>query len=273
MGMLDAFLQENSGIDRLTPDEACAIVPVLRRDRIAGACLERDALDIDIDRLLQGMAGLVRGRGGRIETDQRVQGIVRQAGIWAVETATQRIEAPVIVNAAGAWADQIAAMAGAQTIGLQPLRRSAVKMAVPQSVSGSASWPLFASVAEDWYAKPEGGGLMISPADEDPISPQDAWPDDMVLAEGLHRFEQMVDLPIVRPSHSWAGLRSFVADRTPVAGFAPETEGFFWLAGQGGYGVQTSPAMAAVTRALCCHAGAGVEPDLLAMLSPARFLG
>lgn len=273
MGMLDAFLQENSGIDRLTPDEACAIVPVLRRDRIAGACLERDALDIDVDRLLQGMAGLVRGRGGRIETDQRVQGIVRQAGIWAVETATQRIEAPVIVNAAGAWADQIAAMAGAQTIGLQPLRRSAVKMAVPQSVSGSASWPLFASVAEDWYAKPEGGGLMISPADEDPISPQDAWPDDMVLAEGLHRFEQMVDLPIVRPSHSWAGLRSFVADRTPVAGFAPETEGFFWLAGQGGYGVQTSPAMAAVTRALCCHAGAGVEPDLLAMLSPARFLG
>ena len=112
---------------------------------------------------------------------------------------------------------------------------------------------------------------MISPADEDPVDPQDAWPDDMVIAEGLHRFEQMVDLPIKRPSHSWAGLRSFVADRSPVCGFDPDAPGFFWLAGQGGYGVQTAPALADLTAALCMGKTPGVAPDLLDALNPGRL--
>lgn len=272
LSALESYVEGSTGLQRLTPEEACALVPVLRRERIAGAVLEPQALDIDVDRLLQGYARQLRSRGGRIETGQRVQAIARKGGAWRVETAQGAHEAPVLVNAAGAWADVVAGMAGVAKVGLQPLRRSAVMMALPAEVD-SAGWPLFASAAEDWYAKPEGARLMISPADEDPVAPQDAWPDDMVLAEGLDRFSQMVDVPLVRPSHSWAGLRSFVPDRTPVVGFAPGAEGFFWLAGQGGYGVQTSPALAAVTRHLVTGGGTEVDAGVLAALSPARFGG
>ena len=109
------------------------------------------------------------------------------------------------------------------------------------------AWPLFVSASERWYAKPEAGKLMVSPADEDPVEPHDAWADDMVLAEGLYRFEQAVSISVTRVEHSWAGLRSFAPDRTPVVGHDPECEGFFWLAGQGGYGVQTAPALSRLT--------------------------
>ena len=269
---LDSYLEETVGIERLTGAEACDLVPILRRDKVASALFERDALDIDVDRLLQGNARLLRDRGGRIEAGQRVQALTRTGDVWQVETGRGSFAAPVVINAAGAWADRIADLAGVQTVGLQPMRRSAVLMALPPTAqTASATWPLFGSVAEDWYAKPDGGRLMISPADEDPVEPQDAWPDDMVLAEGLYRFEQMVDVPIVRPSHRWAGLRSFVADRTPVVGFAPQVSGFFWLAGQGGYGVQTSPALAAITRCMCCFSGTGVDADLAQALSPSRL--
>jgi D-arginine dehydrogenase len=269
--VLETTLAGAEGMERLTAAEAVALVPVLRQERIAAAVIERDAQDIDVDRLLQGNARLCRDRGGQIETGQAVGGLARAQGMWRVETTSQRFEAPVVVNAAGAWADRIAGLAGLRRIGLQPLRRSAVIMGLPPGIRGHLNWPLFGSVRENWYAKPDAKGLMISPADEDPVEPQDAWPDDMVLAEGLYRFEQVVDVPVIRPSHSWAGLRSFVADRTPVVGFAPETEGFFWLAGQGGYGVQTSPALAAITHALCCAGGAGFDRSLLDALSPARF--
>ena len=266
-----AYLDGSSGIDILTAAEACARIPVLRRERIAAAAFEADAQDIDVDRLLQGNQRLLRERGGQVLTGRRVTGLTRRGGAWHVETATHRFAARLVVNAAGAWADHVAAMAGLRGVGLQPRRRSAVIMPVPPGVTGHRTWPLFASAAETWYAKPDPGGLMISPADEDPVAPQDAWPEDMVIAEGLHRFSEMVDLPIVRPSHSWAGLRSFVADKTPVAGFAPDAEGFFWLAGQGGYGVQTSPALAALAGALCRGDAADWDADLLAALSPARF--
>ena len=147
-------------------------------------------------------------------------------------------------------------------------------MAVPSECLPLTHWPLFGSVAEDgqgWYAKPDGDRLLISPADEDAVAPHDAWPDDMVLAEGLHRFEQMVNIPLVKPSHTWAGLRSFAPDRSPIVGFDPASEGFFWLAGQGGYGVQTAPALATLTRALATGAKAGQPDSLLAAVSPARL--
>lgn len=268
---LEAYLQGSSGIDRLTAAEAVALVPVLRRDRIAAAAFEADAQDIDVDRLLQGNARLLRDRGGQVLTGQRVVRMARETGSWRVETETDRFEAPLVVNAAGAWADVVADLAGVRRIGLQPKRRSAVIMALPGSAGDHRRWPLFASAAEAWYAKPEPTGLMISPADEDPVEPGDVWADDMVLAEGLDRFSQMVDVPLVRPSHSWAGLRNFVADKTPVAGFAPDAEGFFWLAGQGGYGVQTSPALAALAGALCRGQSAGLDPALVAALSPGRL--
>lgn len=268
---LEAYLEGTDGVDRLTPDEAVALVPVLKRDQIALAAYESEAQDIDVDRLLQGCTRLLRERGGQIVTGQKVLSLEAQAGGWRVRTGGQDYTARIVVNAAGAWAEEIAALAGAPRIGLQPMRRSAVIMPVPEGLTGARDWPLFASAVDDWYAKPESSGLMISPADEDPIDPCDAWPDDMVLAEGLHRFEQMVDIPIVKPSHSWAGLRSFVPDHTPVCGFDPVAEGFFWLAGQGGYGVQTAPALAALAEALVLGKTPALPESVVAALSPERF--
>src|SRR5690606_22499098 len=131
---------------------------------------------------------------------------------------------------------------GVARMGLQPLRRSAAMIPSPEG-HDVHTWPLFGTVAETWYAKPDARQLMVSPADQDPVDPMDAWPDDMVLAEGLHRYSEAVTVPVTRVTHSWAGLRTFAPDRSPVVGFAPDAEGFFWLAGQGGYGVQTAPAL------------------------------
>ena len=268
---LEAYMDGSEGLERLSSEEAVALVPALRRDRIAAACYEEQALEIDVDRLLQGYVRQLRARGGDIRTGAAVQGLRRQGRGWSLRTATEEIHAAIVVNAAGAWADEVAALAGLPRIGLQPMRRSAVIMPLKGYPHDVRNWPLFASAAEDWYAKPEATGLMISPADEDPVAPHDAWPDDLVVAEGLYRFEQMVDIPISRPSHSWAGLRSFVPDRSPVCGFDPEAPGFFWLAGQGGYGVQTAPALAAVTAALCREQANDLPPDLVAALDPGRF--
>ena len=269
--MLDEYLKTAVGVDRLSPDEAKELVPVLKKDQIAAAFVERDAQDIDVDRLLQNYARLLRTRGGEVITGQAVRSIKRNQDHWIVQTASATLTAGLIVNAAGAWADEVATLAGVAQVGLQPMRRSAVVMAIPEELGDIRHWPLFGSISEGWYAKPSGSGLMVSPADEDPVSPHDVWPDDMVLAEGLDRFEQMVDIPIVRPSHSWAGLRTFAADRTPVVGFAEDAEGFFWLAGQGGYGIQTAPALAALTRDLYLGVPPDISQDVIASLSPTRF--
>jgi D-arginine dehydrogenase len=186
-----------------------------------------------------------------------------------VETPAGAFEAPVIVNAAGAWADEVARLAGIRPLGLTPKRRSAAILPPPEGVDVTG-WPLVASVSMAWYAKPDAGKFMVSPADEDPVEPHDAWPDDMVLAEGLHRFAQAMDYEITRVERSWAGLRTFAPDGDPVAGFDPEAEGFFWLAGQGGHGVQTSPALAALTADLILGRAPSLPGDVVAALSPGR---
>lgn len=268
--VLEAYLEGSTGIERLTAAEATELVPVLRTDQIAAAMLEQDAQGIDVDRLLQGYARQVRACGGSIETGGRVTAITRDGTGWRVEVGGKVLNAGIVVNAAGGWADQVAQMAGLRTVGLVPKRRSAVIMALPAGVDPDG-WPLFGSIAETWYAKPEAGRLMISPADEDPVEPGDIHADDMVLAEGLDRFSQMVDVPLVRPSHSWAGMRSFVADKTPVVGMDPDAPGFFWLAGQGGYGVQTSPALAGLTAALCLGETPALAADVVTALAPDRL--
>ncbi|WP_276990145.1 NAD(P)/FAD-dependent oxidoreductase [Lentibacter algarum] len=274
LDMLANYLEGATGLETLTPDEACALVPVLRRENIAAAVIERGAEDIDVDTLLQGCTRLFKARRGQVIQGARVTALARESGLWQARADELTVKAPVLINAGGAWADHVGALAGLPPIGLQPTRRSAALMAVPPECQPLTHWPLFGSVAEDgqgWYAKPDGERLMISPADEDPVEAHDAWPDDMVLAEGLHRFEQMVNIPLVKPSHTWAGLRSFAPDRSPIVGFDPASEGFFWLAGQGGYGVQTAPALAALTRALATGAKAGHPDSLLAAVSPARL--
>ena len=258
------------GLDHLTGDEAVELVPILRPERIAAAVIERGAQDIDVDRMLQGFARALKARGGRIVTGAPVTALSRDAGVWTVKTGAQSYAAPVVVNAAGAWADEIAVLAGLARVGLAPCRRSAALLPAP-SGHDMARWPLFGSVSETWYAKPEAGKLMVSPADEDAVAPHDAWPDDMVLAEGLHRFETAVTTEVTRVETSWAGLRSFAPDRTPVVGFDPQAQGFFWLAGQGGYGIQSAPALARITAELCAGRPAPVPDEIRAACAPDRF--
>ncbi|MBN9671216.1 NAD(P)/FAD-dependent oxidoreductase [Roseibium aggregatum] len=268
---LETYLKGSYGMERLTPDEAVALFPLLRRDGLAAAAIERDARDIDVDRLLQGFARLARRHGARFVTDAPAQSIARTDGVWRVETPKGTFEAPVLINAAGAWADVVAGLAKVLKVGLVPMRRSAAIVPPPKGVDVTG-WPLVASASETWYAKPDAGKLMVSPADEDPVEPHDAWPDDMVLAEGLHRFEQAVTMEVTRVERSWAGLRSFVADRTPVVGFAPDTEGFFWLAGQGGYGVQTAPALSQLAADLCLSRAPDLADEVVQALNPSRVM-
>lgn len=271
LAALDDYLEGAEGMERLTPEEAAAIVPILRPGAIAAAAIEPDAQDIDVDRFLQGYARLLKRRGGRIATGAGVTAIARVGSTWRVETPAGAFAAPVLVNASGAWADDVARLAGLRPAGLRPCRRSAAILPAPEG-HGIDRWPLFASVTDAWYAKPEAGKLMVSPADEDPVDPHDAWPEDMVLAEGLWRFEQAVTMKVTRVERSWAGLRSFVPDRTPVAGFAPDAEGFFWLAGQGGYGIQTAPALSRLAADLVQGHAPALAPEVVAALAPDRLI-
>lgn len=267
---LEKELHQSTGLQRVTAAEAVDMVPILRPELIAAGFYEATAQDIDVDRMLQGYTRLLKARGGEIKTNARVASMTCVGGTWQIETATGLISAPVVINAAGAWADPVAGLAGAAPCGVTPMRRSVAVIPAPEGYDID-KWPLFGAMTETWYAKSESGRLLVSPADEDPVEAHDAWADDMVLAEGLDRYEQAVTVPVTRVERSWAGLRSFAPDRTPVVGFDGEIEGFFWLAGQGGYGVQTAPALSKLTAALVIGHAPAIDNDTIAALSPARF--
>jgi len=270
MPTLEAYLDSAKGMERLTPTEAGKLVPILNTDRLAGAAIENSAQEIDVDRMLQGYARLATAQGARIVRKAKVTVCRKSAGLWQVETTQGNFEAPVVINAAGAWADEVAQMAGVAKLGLVGMRRSMAVIPAPDGHDVS-KWPLFVTASEDFYCKPGVGTLMISPADEDPVDPHDVWADDMVLAEGLDRYEQAVTVPVTRVLHSWAGLRTFAPDRTPVVGFDPQAAGFFWLAGQGGYGIQTAPALARLVMNLITKTKPDLGAAVIAALSPERF--
>lgn len=271
MDALVAYEQGSTGLQRLETAEVADLVPILRTDDIVAAIYEPDAQDIDVDRLLQGFASTLRRNGGQVVTKARVIELTRDTGRWIITTANGTFEAPIVINAAGAWGDHIGQMAGLRPLGLQPKRRSAVIMALPDGVS-CLNWPVFAPISENWYAKPDAGRLMISPADADPVEAQDIYPDDMVLAEGLDRFERAVTIPVTRPLRSWAGLRSFLPDNTPAVGFDAHADGFFWLIGQGGYGVQTSPALGQFVRDMVVGAHQPWHDTVQTALDPNRIM-
>lgn len=267
---LEAYVDGSTGMEILTGQQAQDLVPILRAEAIASAAIEWDAQDIDVDRMLSGYARLLRRRGGTVETDVRVRGLHRESGHWSVVCDHDTYSAAIVINAAGAWAGQVGRMAGACDIALAPLRRSAAILPAPEGQDISR-WPLFAPATESWYAKPEAGKLLVSPAEEDPVEPHDAWADDMVLAEGLDRFERAVDYTVSRVETSWAGLRTFAPDRTPVVGMDPVADGFFWLAGQGGYGVQTAPALSTLTSEMILGGPTSLASHIVDALSPRRF--
>jgi D-arginine dehydrogenase len=246
--------------DRLLPlsaEEAVAKVPLLRPERIAAAAYEHDASDIDVNALHQGWLKKARKAGARVLAEAALLRANRVGGRWSVETTAGTVEADVIVNAAGAWADAVAQTCGVAPVGLVPKRRSMAVIPCPPGYD-CREWPLVANSADRWYFKPDVGRLLVSPADEDPVEPHDAFVDDMTLAEGIDRYQQAVREEVTHLEGSWAGLRTFAPDKTPVVGFDRAQKGFFWLAGQGGYGIQTAPALSLVAAALLM----GEEPQL-----------
>ncbi|MBA3448161.1 MAG: FAD-binding oxidoreductase, partial [Pseudaminobacter sp.] len=265
------LLAESEGLHEISVAEALALVPALRADRIAAASYEEDARDIDIAALHQGWLKSAKLAGGQTLTDAGVTAVEYADGLWSLETPKARVIAKTVVNAAGAWADQVAALCGLAPIGLTPMRRSMAVLPAPEGFD-TRHWPLVGDGAETWYMKPDGGRLLVSPADEDPVEPHDAFVDDMVLAEGLHRFEQAMVFPVTHVERSWAGLRTFAPDRTPVAGFDSAAGGFFWLAGQGGYGIQTAPALSRLAGQMIRRASLPTDMEaLVAALTPNRF--
>jgi D-arginine dehydrogenase len=216
--------------------------PLLREDYAAGGFLDAACTDIDVHALHQGYLRQLKARGGVLQTHAEVTALARGGGAWKIETKGGTFGAPLIVNAAGAWADLVGQMAGAERIGLVPKRRTALIVDAPDGAVID-DWPVVIDIDEEFYLKPDAGRLLISPANEDPDVPSDVQPDELDIAICIDRVERAFDLKVRRIENRWAGLRSFVADKCPVAGFSGQAEGFFWLAGQGGYGIQTAPAL------------------------------
>ena len=236
-------------ITRIEAAEALSKVPILRADYVAGAFVEPHSMEIDVDGLHQGYLRGARVRGARVMVDAGVTAIEHRSERWWVTTPAGIFAAPVIVNAAGAWADAVADMAGLRPLGLVPKRRTAFTVPVPAGLD-SRNWPMIDDVAEEFYFKPDAGGLFVSPADASPTAPMDAYPEDLDVAAGVERLERATHLNVTRVSHSWAGLRTFARDSSPVVGLDGAMRGFCWLAGQGGYGIKTSPALSRACAAL-----------------------
>lgn len=274
---LDEHLKICGGPDvsRLDQAKVEEYLPLLRKGYALGAALDQGGSDIDVAALHQGFLNQFRARGGRLVNKSEVQELRRDGDKWTATTSKEEFAAPILVNAAGAWAGKIGEMAAAEDIGLIPKQRTAVIIAAPEGTDVDVM-PLVVDIEEQFYMKPDAGRLLISPADETSVAPQDAQPDEMDVAICVDRIETVFDLSVRRIENKWAGLRSFVADKSPVAGFSDRAEGFFWLAGQGGYGIQSAPALARFAAALI--QGKPVPQDILdegfdpASVAPARLV-
>jgi D-arginine dehydrogenase len=259
----------------ISPERTAELFPIVNPDVTPFAFHEPGAMDMDVHAIHQGYLRHARARGAEVRTGIRIEAIVEAGGpSWEITTDQGRFSAPVLVNAAGAWADEVAALAGVPTIGLQPKRRTAVLIDPPQGLA-IGHWCMACDLDESFYIKPDAGRLLLSPADETPTPPTDAQPEELDVALAVDRAERLTRLKVGRISHRWAGLRSFVADKTTVVGQAPGHPGFVWLAAQGGYGIQTAPAMALA----CAAASTGgplpaaleAQGVALADIGPARL--
>lgn len=247
-----------------------ARVPPLRPGYAAMAAMEPDCFDMDVAALQQGFLRAARAGGGTLALRHRAARIWRQHGLWHAEADAAVFAAPVLVNAAGAWGDVVAALAGVASLGLQPKRRTACL--IDPAGHDCRAWPLLDDVGHEWYVRPEAGGmLMVSPADETDSDPCDAQPDELDVAIAVDRMQRALDIPVTRIGHAWAGLRSFTPDRGLAIGESG-TPGFFWMCGQGGYGIQTAPAAGRLLAALV--RGEAPDADLapaVPLCDPARF--
>jgi len=266
-------------VERIGAERLRDLCPILRTggEHAMAGLYDPTGLKLEAAALLQGYARIVRAAGGAVLNGRRVDAVSREGQGWTVTTeGGERFSAPILINAAGAWCDAIASLAGVAPIGLQPKRRTIIVVDPPAGMA-IAGWPFVHSIAGDFYMLPEAGQLLVSPVDEVDDVPSDAAPEEYDAALAAYQLEQYTTVAVTRIAHRWAGLRSFVADRTPTAGFDPDAPGFFWLVGQGGYGLQTAPAMAAIVEALVTG---GAWPEGLEALGvtaervgPARLRG
>jgi D-arginine dehydrogenase len=260
LGALDALQAEIApevpDLERLDAAQLCARVPALRTDYVAGGLYDPSSMDMDVAAIHQGYLKGFRARGGIVVTDAEVIAIANDAAPWRVETRAGPFEAAVLVDAAGAWADDLATMAGVAPLGLAPMRRTAILFEA--STLPDPTWPAVVDADEAFYFKPESGLLLGSPADETPMPPCDVQPEELDVAIAIDRIERATTFRVTHVRRKWAGLRTFAPDRTPVVGMEESAPGFFWLAGQGGYGIQTAPALARAAAELLVE---GVLPD------------
>lgn len=262
-------------LERLSADALAARLPCLRREALGGGLQEGGAADIDVHSLHQGYLRGLRQRGGALRTDAEVVAAKHHDGLWNLTLADgSHVRARTLVNAAGAWADVLGEMAGAAPIGLTPCRRTAFTFPAPEGMD-LARMPAIIAVDESFYIKPDARQLLGSPANADPTTPHDVMPEEIDVATGIFHIEEMTYFTIRRPTHTWAGLRSFVPDGEMVIGWDGGVGGLFWLAAQGGYGIQSAPAYALLARNLVLGEALdeslqaqGVDP---AAMSPARL--
>jgi D-arginine dehydrogenase len=260
--LLERLQAEGAAARWLQGDEIRALVPVLRPEAAVVAVLDEEALDIDVDALLQGFLRGARASGAQLQLGARLSGARRLGSGWQLKLADgSDIQAGTLINAAGAWADEVAALAGAAPCRIQARRRAAFTFAPPPGLQ-TRDWPAVIDIDERWYFKPDAGQLLGSPANADDTHAHDVWPEELDIATGIHRIQEATLLEIPRPKATWAGLRSFAPDGEPVCGHDPVVPGFVWAAALGGYGIQTSPAFGRLCAATAC--GLPVPAELLA---------
>lgn len=273
--LLQRFLADmGTAVVEESVEAACARFPALKPAQLAAAAWEEDAHDLDVAALHQGYLRGLRQRSGEVRTNAELLAALYRNGTWLLDSTAGSAQARYLINAGGAWGDEVARLVNARAVGLVPKRRTVV-VYEPDGVTVDPDWPFLVDAAERFYLRPESGHILASPADATPVRAHDVQAEEFDVAVALDRVERMAALPPKRIIARWAGLRSFVSDGAPVVGFDPDVAGFFWLVGQGGYGIQTAPAMGRLAAALVTRQG--VPADLAARgiteapLSPARM--
>jgi D-arginine dehydrogenase len=268
---LEAEIRQFAALERLDARGVHELCPLLKEDALYGIA-DLNGIRLDPHSLLQGNLRKLRSHGGELRTGSRISSIQRGSGIWTVVTDKgDSFSAPILVNAAGSWGDQVASMAGVRPVGLEPKRRTIITFDAP-SGTDVENLPFTKTIGDELYFAPESGRLFASPMDEVPSDPTDAQPDEYEVALAAHRMEERTIVKVERIHSRWAGLRTFTPDRHPAVGYAPDADGFFWLVGQGGFGLQTSPAMAAIVASLISGAPWPVADITAEDLSPSRFV-
>jgi D-arginine dehydrogenase len=277
LGYYEEIRKHSDRVKLLSPAQLEAAYPLVKPGYAKLGLEDPDCFEIDVATLHQGYLKGLKKRGGTVITDMRVNDVERNEGegVWYLRSGDKVVRAIVVVNAAGAWADEVAKMAGLKGVGVMPLRRT-IAIFETEGDAVAVDGPIIVDANEDFYMRPETGGLLVSPCDESPSPPTDARPEEEDVATAAHRVEAATGLTLRRVINKWAGLRTFTPDRVPAIGFDKRIEGFFWCVGQGGFGIQTAPAIAALGAALILDSptpgGSEATPIEPANYDPNRFL-